>query len=121
LIFADTSIAGEHFVLVVAGVIGLAGIFLALLAVIADKRGWPYAWELGFVALLFASLAGIGGLWKISGEIGLAFLGCALVIASTVLIALQLSRCGFKMPSYCQRDHSTNCPHCDRGEKHQRQ
>jgi RsiW-degrading membrane proteinase PrsW (M82 family) len=86
--FADTSIAGEHTVLVIAGVVGLAGIFLALLAVIADKQNWPYAWKLGFVALLFASAAGAGGLWKISGESGRWFLAVAIVLALLVWAGL---------------------------------
>jgi hypothetical protein len=78
LVLAD--VEGENLVLFIAGTVGLAGILLGLIAVVVGKREAPYAWAMGFVALLLGSLAGAGGLWKVSGESGLIFLATALGI-----------------------------------------
>jgi hypothetical protein len=120
VVVADVSIAGEHVVLFVAGVVGLAGIFLALLAVLADRRGWPYAWELGFAALLLASLAGVGSLWKVSGEVGLLFLIAALVIAGSIWGGLALFTRSREKAADRKGDGERACCNRDHPEQHER-
>lgn len=78
------TVAGENVVLFVAGTVGLAGLLLGLIAVVAVRAQRPYAWDLGFAALLLGSIAATGGFWKISGETGLIFLIVALLLVVIV-------------------------------------
>jgi hypothetical protein len=119
MIVAVGTVAGEPLVLFISGVFELAGIFLALLAVVADRAGWSYAWELGFSALALASLAGAGGLWKVSGEVGPLFLSSALTISGLLWLGLHLFRRRFKKPGHRQCHCQRACRDGDGTEQHQ--